>query len=71
MTEIQKLAEVDALRRIAIERYEQDGGTMCECFDQADYIKAVERDGTAESAWTWHLRIEDARAEVGGAREVF
>ena len=61
--------EAQALKRIALERYNQDGGTLCECSDAADYVRLVEEYGTAEAAWQAHMSIHAARREICAAYE--
>ena len=50
------ISDINALKRIALERYEQDSGTMCECFDTLDLARAIDEAGGVEQAWAQHLR---------------
>jgi hypothetical protein len=58
-----KAAEIQKLKKLALVRYEQDGGTMFECSDEQDYIDAIEDSRTAAKAWKYHLRIHEIRKE--------
>ena len=69
MTEIE-IAEVAKLREIAEQRYSEDGGVMAECWDAASYEAAIRKDGTAEAAWAFHLRVVDANKEACAYYEV-
>ena len=62
-------AQIDKLKQIAVDKYDQDGGTMYECSDEQDYIDAIEESGTASKAWKSHLEIHEIRKEVGGYYE--
>lgn len=63
--------EIENLKALAANQYEIDGGEMLETFDLADYVKLLEAHKTAAAAWAWHLRITEARREVGGFYESF
>ncbi len=53
------------LREIAVERYEEDGGTMCECFGEADYAAALEEShGDPEAAWKAQVERVAVRREI-------
>ena len=56
--------EVAKLKQMAIDRYGEDGGVMCECFSEQDYVEAIAKDGTAEAAWAWQVRIVEAQKET-------
>ena len=71
MTESKLKKEVLKLRQIAIDKYDQDGGTMYECSDEQDYIDAIEESGTASKAWKSHLEIHEIRKEISGYYEQF
>jgi hypothetical protein len=71
MTEDQIQAEVVKLRQMAIDKYEEDGGTMYECFSQQDYVNEVVEHGSADAAWAWNIRIVEASREAGGYYEKF
>lgn len=58
------MTEVEKLKQMAIDRYAVDGGVMHECFDAEDYAEAIAKDGTAEAAWAWHIRIVEAQRET-------
>lgn len=59
-----QLSEVAKLKQMAIDKYADDHGVMCECFSHDDYVEAINKDGTAEVAWVWHLRIVGAQRET-------
>ena len=69
MTESRLKKEVLKLRQIAIDKYDQDGGTLHECSNEQDYIDAVKESGTAAKAWKDHLEIHEIRKEIGGYYE--
>lgn len=56
-------AEVQKLKQIALERYHLDGGTMYECTDDAEYIELIIEYGTAEAAWAAELELCSIRKE--------
>jgi hypothetical protein len=63
--------ELDKLKTLANDRYEIDGGEMLETFSASDYDELIAEHETAEAAWSWHLRITEARREAGGFYESF
>ena len=60
---IVKNDEVQKLKLKAHVSYAEDGGYMCECSDDADYVAMIEEDGTAADAWEWHMRILSVHRE--------
>lgn len=63
--------EVEILKSLALTNYAVDGGEMYECFDASDYADLIAECKTADAAWAYHLRITEARREVGGYYEKF
>ena len=59
------------LKAMAIKFYECDGGTMHECFGDADYQYWIDQEGTAEKAWLAHLENYGAQQEVFGYHEAY
>lgn len=55
--------QIDALRQMAADRYEQDGGTMAECWSDDDYANAIGLNKTAVRAWAYHVRTVEAGRE--------
>lgn len=64
------MTEIEKLKQMAIDKYAEDYGVMNECFDDADYAEAIAKDGTAEAAWAWHIRIVEAQREAQACYEV-
>lgn len=56
--------QAQALKQIALDRYDVDGGTLYECSDAADYEALIAQHGTAEAAWNAHLDIHCIRREI-------
>jgi hypothetical protein len=64
--------QIKTLQQISIDRYEDDGGIMYECFDRAELAELIDaQDGDVEAAWKYHMRITEARRESGGYYEKF
>ena len=62
--------QIDALKALAEENYEQDGGVMSETYDAADYGRDITEHATAAKAWAFHMRIVEAQRESQAAYEV-
>lgn len=62
--------EVNALRQLAQDQYEQDGGVAAECWSADDYMQMIAQHGTAKKAWKFHLRTIDAVRETQAVYEV-
>lgn len=69
MTETQT-NEIAKLKQMAIDKYAEDYGVMCECFDSQDYIDDIVKYGTAEAAWVFHVRCVEAQRETQACYEV-
>ena len=63
--------QIKELERIAIDRYEQDGGIMAECYGHAELAEMIDAEGGIDAAWAMHMRITEARREAGGYYERF
>lgn len=61
--------QVAKLKQIAIDKYDEDGGTMCECSSEQDYRDLIAKHGTAKKAWKAELEILEMRRENGGYYE--
>jgi len=67
-----KRSAIEALKAMAIEKYEEDGGEMCECFSDADVAELLDAEGgSVEKAWAFHMRIVGANREAYGYYEKF
>jgi hypothetical protein len=66
----QNMTEVEKLKQMAIDRYNEDGGVMYECSEDKDYESEIKQHGTAEAAWAWNLRIVEAQKETQACYEV-
>ena len=64
-----KQAQVDKLKQLAIEKYDQDAGFMYECTDDAGYVELIEEHGTASKAWKFHLQIINIKRDEQCAGE--
>ncbi len=64
-------AQVKQLQAIALERYEQDGGSMCECMSAAELEEMILEQGGVEEAWAFNVQIVEAQRESGGYYERF
>jgi len=62
-------AEVAALKKIAEERYEEDGGTTAECCTDADLATMIDEDGGVEAAWKMAVRVYEAGYEASASYE--
>ncbi len=61
--------QVALLKKMAIDKYKIDGGTMFECFDDADYAEYIADYKTAKKAWKGHIYVLEAQRESGGYYE--
>jgi hypothetical protein len=62
--------QINALRQLAQDCYEQDGGVAAECWGADDYMRLIGEHGTAKKAWKFHLRTVDAVRETQAVYEV-
>tara|TARA_R110000868_G_scaffold370683_1_gene634175 strand:+ start:125 stop:337 length:213 start_codon:yes stop_codon:yes gene_type:complete len=60
------LDQVALLKQLAKDKYGIDGGTMYECFTDADYTQCVADYKTAKKAWSAHLDVIEAQNEHFG-----
>jgi hypothetical protein len=61
--------QVAALRKLASDKYEQDGGTTAETCDEQDLEALITEHGTAAKAFAWQVRIYEAGREAAGVNE--
>lgn len=49
--------QIQKLKQMAKDRYNEDGGVMYECTDNAGYESWIDTYGTARKAWNVHMQV--------------
>jgi len=61
--------QVDKLKQMAIDLYNEDAGFMYECTSDAEYVALIKEHGTAKKAWAWHMCIINIKRDEQCAGE--